>query len=151
MAARIFATIGVPIVFRSGGKRKPGEEAMVSIEMRLHGQVPPDFHPRAVAWSTPYADSGTRIHVLCDRVLNLHVDRGTGVLLGHVMAHEIGHVLEGADRHSPEGVMKARWEKPDLQKMLTGRLPFDPTDAALIHAALKLPTARLPLNSPNPR
>jgi hypothetical protein len=43
------------------------------------------------------------------RVL-VYLDRGqafSNALLAHVMAHEITHVLEGIDRHSSEGVMKA--------------------------------------------
>jgi hypothetical protein len=142
-AARIFAAIDVPIQFRSGAKRKAGEETAVIIEMRLHGRVPSDFHPGAMAFATPFADSGARIHVLCDRALDPALDRGTGAVLGHVMAHEIAHVLEGADHHSAEGVMKARWETPDFQRMLRRALTFDPTDEDLIHAALERRTQRL--------
>jgi hypothetical protein len=34
-------------------------------------------------------------------------------LLGYVLAHEIGHVLEGLVRHSGAGVMKASWNRAD--------------------------------------
>jgi hypothetical protein len=53
------------------------------------------------------------------------------------MAHEIAHVLEGVSRHSAEGVMRARWESSDYRQMKSGTLPFDWTDAELIHAALE--------------
>jgi hypothetical protein len=147
-AARIFAAIGVPLRFHLGSKRKGGDEAAVIIEMRFHGRVPADFHPGAMAYATPFADAGERIHVFCERVLNPNRDGGTGALLGHVMAHEIGHVLEGADHHSGEGVMKARWETADFQKMLTGPLPFDSTDADLIHTALERRSRRLNVGEP---
>jgi hypothetical protein len=150
-AARIFATIGVPIVFRSGAKRNSGEEAAVGMEMELDGWVPTDFHPGSLAYATPFADSGTRIHVLCERASNHALDRGTGAVLGHVMAHEIAHVLEGTDRHSSEGVMKARWKNVDFQQMVTGSLSFDPTDADLIRAALEQRATRLPSGEPQVR
>jgi len=31
------------------------------------------------------------------------------MLLGRVMAHEIGHLLLGIDYHGPVGVMRAEW------------------------------------------
>ncbi len=150
-AARIFDAIAVPIQFRSGAKRKAGEESAVIIEMRLHRRVPSDFHPGAMAFATPFADSGARIHVLCDRALDPALDRGTGAVLGHVMAHEIAHVLEGADHHSAEGVMKARWETADFQRMLRGALTFDPADEDWIHAALERRTQRLLSGDAGPR
>ena len=33
--------------------------------------------------------------------------------LGHVMAHEMGHVLLGVNSHSAEGLMRAAWEPWD--------------------------------------
>jgi hypothetical protein len=53
-------------------------------------------------------------------------------LLGHAMAHEIGHVLLGTTEHSPEGIMKARWGKPDYQRAAMGFLEFSPSQRAAI-------------------
>jgi len=101
------------------------------------GEVAPESHPGALAYAAPFANAGTRIHILCRRVLNPPRDAGSGVFLGHVMAHEIAHVLAGADHHSAEGLMKAQWGKADIREMLAAPLPIDPTDADLIHAALE--------------
>jgi len=38
----------------------------------------------------------------------------TPVLLGRVMAHEIGHLLLGAKAHSPSGIMRAHWSDHDF-------------------------------------
>ena len=35
-------------------------------------------------------------------------------LLGQAMAHEIGHLLLGANAHSPRGIMRALWQRGDL-------------------------------------
>lgn len=149
-AAEIFVSIGVHIAFRSGEAKGHGGAA-VSIEMRLDdGEVPPDFHPGAMAYAAPFANSGTQIHILCERVLNPPRDAGAGVFLGHVMAHEIAHILEGNDHHAAEGLMKAQWGRADIRRMLSGPLPFDPTDAEVIHVALERRGVRA-ANEPPPQ
>jgi hypothetical protein len=55
-----------------------------------------------------------------------------GRLLGHVIAHETGHLLLGAGAHSKAGVMKFPWTKGDIDKMQTGSLLFLPREVALI-------------------
>jgi len=150
-ATGIFAGIGVPVVFRAGVERKSNREGAVSIEMQLDAKTPAQFHAGAMAYAMPIGASGTSIHVFCDRVLNTSPDGGTGTILGHVMAHEIAHVLEGVSRHSAEGVMKARWEPPDYRQMKSGTLPFDPTDAELIHAGLEKMATQSARAEPPPR
>jgi len=150
-AVRILSSIGVPIVFRDGEEPRVAEGAVVRIEMHLDGRVPPSFHPGAMAYSTPFADSGARIHVLCDRVLSPSRDAGTGSLLGHVMAHEIAHILERSDRHSEEGIMKAQFAGADFQQMISGLLRFDPTDTDLIHSALEGRGTRVAWSAPPAR
>ena len=135
-ATRIFAGIGVRVVFRAGAEPKFTEEGTVTIEMQLDAKAPAQIHAGAMAYALLFGVSGTRIHVFCDRVRNAWPDGG-GAVLGYVMAHEIGHVLEGVSRHSLEGVMKPSWETTDFRQMISGTIPFDPTDAELIHAALE--------------
>jgi len=36
-------------------------------------------------------------------------------LLGHAMAHEIGHLLLGPNSHSRDGIMRAQWNPGDLR------------------------------------
>ena len=43
------------------------------------------------------------------------------------MAHEIGHLLLGSNSHAPAGIMSARWEGQELNRMARGNLLF--TDA----------------------
>src|SRR5262249_44633249 len=53
-------------------------------------------------------------------VLALH----PALLLGHVIAHEIGHLLLGENAHYPSGLMKIKWNQNDLQRMVQGDLLF---------------------------
>ena len=57
-------------------------------------------------------------------------------VMAHVLTHEISHVVEGANRRSDQGVMKAQWDAHDLLKMKRGSLPFAPVDVELIRAGI---------------
>lgn len=46
-------------------------------------------------------------------------------LLGHVMAHEIGHLLLGPDSHAASGVMRAHWYQQDLLTIAKTHLFFN--------------------------
>jgi hypothetical protein len=47
----------------------------------------------------------------------------TGVVLGHGIAHELGHLLMSGEAHG-NGIMSARWTRTDWQSMGTGSLLF---------------------------
>lgn len=59
------------------------------------------------------------------------------VLLAHVVAHEIGHLLLGPDSHSGRGIMRARWRQEDLQEMEIGQMVFTAGQAKLIRSRLE--------------
>jgi len=47
-----------------------------------------------------------------------------GLVLGVVVAHELGHLLLGAGAHSPGGIMQAGWHPREIDKALQGHLLF---------------------------
>jgi uncharacterized protein (DUF2062 family) len=47
------------------------------------------------------------------------------VLLAYAAAHELGHLLLGANAHSRRGLMKATWERTDLIALSQKSLRFD--------------------------
>ena len=55
-------------------------------------------------------------------------------ILGHAIAHEIGHLLLGPDSHSPSGIMRANWDQKYLEEASRGQLHFTPDQARLICA-----------------
>jgi hypothetical protein len=49
---------------------------------------------------------------------------GAATILGHVMAHELGHLLLGTNSHSNDGLMRARWNPGELAQAAKGNLLF---------------------------
>jgi hypothetical protein len=60
------------------------------------------------------------------------------VILGCVIAHEIGHLLLGPDSHSESGIMQPRWERKQMRQALTGTLLFTPVQAKHIQAEARM-------------
>jgi len=57
-------------------------------------------------------------------------------LLGHAMAHEIGHLLKGTNSHSAAGLMSKHWFANQLQAAKMGSLDFTPADVAVMRNRL---------------
>ncbi len=74
-----------------------------------------------------------------DRVLAMVASRKPGseaLVLGHVIAHELGHLLLGTSAHSSFGLMAAGWSAADLERAPAGLLEFSSAEAATIRAAV---------------
>jgi hypothetical protein len=67
-------------------------------------------------------------------------DGDSGVLLGFVMAHELGHLLLGPG-HTPEGVMQAAWGQKQMEALRQRWLRFTEEGAVRIRRALAARTA----------
>ena len=48
------------------------------------------------------------------------------MVLGHLLAHEIGHLLLGPEAHSRKGIMRIPWRRKDLDDAGLGLLLFTP-------------------------
>jgi hypothetical protein len=57
-------------------------------------------------------------------------------ILGHIIAHEIGHLLLPGGRHSLSGIMKARWRSDDWRLVCQGELNFAPEQSRFLRAEL---------------
>ena len=142
LTTSMFDGIGVRLRWKLGEPR-PARGCQsapdAEIVLRFATRTPADLHPGAPAYSLPYApQSEVRVTILYDRVLGLVAgDLNVGAaFLGHVLAHEITHVLQGVARHSQEGVMKAQWTPKDRTEMRKGPLPFTAHDMDLIQNAM---------------
>uniref|UniRef100_Q01P43 Uncharacterized protein n=1 Tax=Solibacter usitatus (strain Ellin6076) TaxID=234267 RepID=Q01P43_SOLUE len=137
VTAGIFAGIGVELSWSKAAMDT--RSCIPRIVARLEVTSDPGERPDSLAYASVGVRADRQIHIFIDRVAAMVPESALGILLGHVLAHEITHVLEGVPRHSERGVMKARWEHSDLQYLVNHPLHFDPIDAALIRAALSGP------------
>lgn len=62
---------------------------------------------------------------------------GRAMILGHLMAHEIGHLLLGRDSHCRKGIMSVPWGRLTVAQAASGKLLFTPKDVSRIRANLQ--------------
>jgi hypothetical protein len=103
-------------------------------------ETPLNQHPGALAYALPF--DGTRVVLFYDRVLRAAGPAVAPSLVGHVLAHEIVHILQGVDVHSASGIMKPRWDKRDYDAMQRSPLPFTQEDLTLIDRGLEWRASR---------
>jgi hypothetical protein len=130
LVSKMFAEIGVTIEWRYGLRNCPAE----SIRVSLSRSTATTLKPGALAYALPY--EGTHIEVFYDRISKNWELAMVPAVLGHVLVHEITHILEGFSRHSAYGVMKAHWDERDYFLMKRKPLAFAPEDLDLIYRGL---------------
>jgi hypothetical protein len=108
-----------------------------TITVRFLREALPTATQFALASTLPFSQNSTEIVVYYDRLQpmleTLHYPE---YLLGHVLAHEIGHGLMRTDAHATNGVMKARWSVADIHTMSSARMEFTPEHALLMRMNL---------------
>jgi hypothetical protein len=144
-AARIFQRAGVDSVWTVCQSPKAGASASsgcLSSGDLTHVSL------RVVPWSAQFGDSifgvaflsekgvGTYSDVFYPSVEKLRSDCDASLarVLGHVMAHEIGHLLLGTRSHSALGIMQPHWEGEELRRIGMGTLLFTPEQARNMRA-----------------
>lgn len=109
--------------------------------------IPAGLSEKAVA-VTPGAGPGrtvvdvfdARVRSLSRRISSAYLKSDTdrsvsrGQLLGHVIAHEVGHVLLNQPGHSPRGIMRGEWTFADFRDMGECLLIFTPQQALILRA-----------------
>lgn len=150
-AAAIFLKAGIEVRFVNGDPGSP--EALrdstaashwhglspAGIDLRILGHLPAGLFRGALGIARPFAASGVRAIVFYERIRDLASQLGLCpyTLLGHAMAHELGHVLLGNCTHSPAGIMRAEWTDTDFVRPVS--LSFTRAETALLRRALRRP------------
>jgi hypothetical protein len=84
-----------------------------------------------------------RVKAIAERQMKARVDAGISTyairvqILGHAIAHEIGHILLNLNSHSDIGVMRANWDLKQLQDACYGYLVFTPPQAEAIRLEIR--------------
>ena len=132
LVSRLFAATGVHIIWHAGVPAAMPRETLISIE--IIPNTPEAVHRGALAYSQVFEDA--HVTIFWDRLKGTPDAALRIGLLGHVLAHEITHVLEGINHHSKEGIMKAHWTRKDIEQMISEPLAFDVEDVRLIRLGL---------------
>jgi hypothetical protein len=127
IASKMFSGIGVTLDWR----RSCSHEGIL---ISLSSRTLPEQMPHAFAYALPY--EGKHIVIFYDRVKQASDSSRLPSLLAHVVVHEITHLLQGFDRHSFQGVMKANWDGGDYSEMTWNPLAFTAEDIDLIYRGL---------------
>jgi len=140
-----FSEFGLKVEWRMAGASAPGcskKPLIATIQVALAWQTPSGVSSEALAVSNPNQTGGACITLLMDRLKQQSMRNPvtTGYLLGYVLAHEIGHVLQGIARHSETGILEQHWGQAEIRDMWRPRsLRFTSHDIDLIVQGMQAP------------
>jgi hypothetical protein len=88
-----------------------------------------------------------------DPIANFAVERelSAAQLFGHVLAHELGHLLLGPNSHSGVGLMRAQWSSRELHAVDQGGLFFSASESERIQKAVLARWQAVPRGSKAPK
>ena len=70
---------------------------------------------------------------LAEQIADRHRLRHS-VILGHIVAHELGHLLLGPNSHSSSGIMHTPWLRNELERIAQGSMTFLPRESRTIQS-----------------
>lgn len=147
-AARIFSYAGIDLSWEWYRSRREGEKVhfdeKVLTQRPLFLQLLPTkgvtISKSALGYANVTEERGEMTVVFCGRLedlvyrLDWRVNRAQ--ILGHTIAHEIGHLLSIV-KHGPTGIMRGQWDERDYSRMGRGELLFTAAEAARMRAAVR--------------
>jgi hypothetical protein len=108
----------------------PGSGILITVS----DHTPSERKPGALASAQPY--ERTHVFLFYDRIIGSVKPDAVPTLLGHVLAHEIVHMLQGVAVHMQEGLMKAQWDHRDFVEMQRRPYRLTELDIGMIHSGL---------------
>jgi hypothetical protein len=145
-AGRILEQVGVPVTWRDCPtgeepcKKGPGR---VFILAMMAAPVQNKFEDTISGYALPPDRFAAVYYDYLPRMPGGESNKNdTALVLGCVIAHELGHLLLGAHGHSIAGIMQARWGIEQTQLALMSQLSFLPEEARLMHADTVAPEAK---------
>jgi hypothetical protein len=152
--SRLLADAGVRIVWRSGAPAS-GASELPRVHMTFVAIAPPEFRakPKALGAAAPFGAGVRRITIFSDRLARFvqPLRVRTGAVVGHIFAHELVHILQGAAAHSDRGLMRENWTREDLDTMSRHGLPMTGFDREFVRLGISAWRARLTLEKTHRR
>jgi hypothetical protein len=149
VASTALADAGVEAAWIDCSGPRPAAACQLSVGpteliLRIHRLPPDDSHALGVAFIHARSDADmtepdTVATVYATHVADLARRSGTSLttLMGRVAAHELGHLLLGANHHEPSGLMRASWTWLQIQRAHPEDWRFSVADVATIRLRLQ--------------
>jgi hypothetical protein len=150
-ATRIFRAAGINIAWQQPLVEAPEDQGLDMssaaprslderhyLVVRITQRTPATVFPGALGFALPFSHSGAHVLIFYDRIdaLARSMSSASYVILGHAIAHEIGHVLLGLAKHSSSGLMQARWSQANWRLASAGLLAVTPEQAERMREGL---------------
>ena len=144
VAAELMLTAGVRVVWKICPAEPSGVAACDAFQPQGERvvRIIPGPATRATSSSDPLGtaviDSQSRTGTLAtgywDRITRTATRAGVSstTLLGRVIAHELGHLLLGTNKHAASGLMRSVWTPAEMRLSRPADWQFSPQDAAAI-------------------
>ena len=133
-ARRIFSNAGLETSWRVAGPNDSVPAYALTVQIvRRHGSLMRLEHLGSTLLSADASPSPSSVYYgLIEDRTSVRLDAPT--LLAHVMAHEVGHQLLGAE-HTSNTIMTATWGKEEYSRMPFGLLRFSADQARQLQVA----------------
>lgn len=138
-ASRIYEAAGIKVIWIGStvapdAPARPSDVTIIVSAAPLASRLPSSKD--VLGYAVDAARRGRMAYAFYERIQQLAQKTSTdvGVVLGHVMAHETGHLLLAKQAHSLVGLMRGRWEAPQIAGLRSGLLAFTKDEAAVIRA-----------------
>jgi hypothetical protein len=149
-SARLFQAAGIRLVWQSNA---PLPEDLILdmspatafrgasrpyLSLSILPRIPDNDHPRALGFALPFAHTGPQAIVFYNRIemLAQSVCAPPYLVLGHTIAHELGHDLLRSKEHSAGGLMQASWNRASWELIKQGLLSFSPLNRKIMRQAV---------------
>jgi hypothetical protein len=153
---RIFQSAGIRTAWVGPSVQKPAsyrEARIKTLELTVvlvSEDVARAMCPQETVTGLALSNNGRgarRAYVFAGRVINeaerslnqvqfLNRPKAWGLILGHVVAHEIGHLMLPHDSHVSSGIMRGRFEVRNVEEAVRGQYLFSQMQATVIRTAL---------------
>jgi hypothetical protein len=104
----------------------------------LSGQVTKQFQGSEFGFSLVPVLVTVNYEHIANRALRDNSFSEASILLGCVIAHELGHLLLGSDSHSSVGIMQSHWGRDQVHQAQTGNLRFAPEQVLQLRENVRL-------------
>jgi hypothetical protein len=116
------------------------------LRLSIVAGAPPPSDKESLGMATLFTSHGLHASIFADRIKALcdsRVSRNNrwqqisfSKLLGHVFAHEVGHLLLSSQEHGATGLMRDHWQDLELQQMAYAHLTFTKEEIERMHENL---------------